>query len=242
MKFNMQIEALFRLNANETLTFKPHAERLHPILEQLVKIDPHAENWLLQGDSLKDALLYSVFESDGTLNIAAEAVLETSQKKDEVRLIAMWNGEDDSDTGVAASYMYSKSSFVPSKFTVDLSNDGAINFIKLPLVQSLISSITEEFNPSCISVFPFNYFAQQVFKDRPGVGWMLYLPQILSAQQVPEARALIPVMHEKKQSGTIIVSVTDAPFDINNPEHIKIANAIEIRLVDQDLLPKFSDL
>ena len=49
-------------------------------------------------------------------------------------------------------------------------------------------------------------------------------------------------MKDKKQVGTIIVSVTDAPFDVNNPEHVKIANAIAIRLVDQDLLPRFADL
>ncbi|MEG0886526.1 MAG: Imm52 family immunity protein, partial [Janthinobacterium sp.] len=38
-----------------------------------------------------------------------------------------------------------------------------------------------------------------------------------------------------------IVSVTDVPFSDENPEHVKIANAIEIRLVDQDLLPPFAD-
>lgn len=86
-----------------------------------------------------------------------------------------------------------------------------------------------------------------VFKDRPGVGWMLYLPQVLTVQQVPEARALVPVMGKDakgkdKQLGTIIVSVTDEPFSDENPEHVKIANAIEIRLVDQDLLPLFTDL
>lgn len=71
--------------------------------------------------------------------------------------------------------------------------------------------------------------------------------RVLTVQQVPEARALVPVMgkDEKgkdKQLGTIIVSVTDEPFSDENPEHAKIANAIEIRLVDQDLLPRFTDL
>ena len=45
-----------------------------------------------------------------------------------------------------------------------------------------------------------------------------------------------------KQIGTIIVSVTDEPFNDENPEHVKIANAIEIRLVDQDLLPRYVDI
>ncbi|MEG1324979.1 MAG: Imm52 family immunity protein, partial [Janthinobacterium sp.] len=83
--------------------------------------------------------------------------------------------------------------------------------------------------------------------DRPGVGWMLYLPRVLTTQQVPEARALVPVMAtgeqgKDRQIGTIIVSVTDEPFNDENPEHVKIANAIEIRLVDQDLLPRYVDI
>lgn len=84
---------------------------------------------------------------------------------------------------------------------------------------------------------------QQVFPDRPGVGWMLYLPQVLTLQEVPEAGALVPVLGEKKkQTGTIIVSVADEPFSSDNPEHVKIANKIEVRLVDQDLLPRYADM
>jgi hypothetical protein len=103
------------------------------------------------------------------------------------------------------------------------------------------------FAPSVVSVETASYFDKKVFKDRPGVGWMLYLPRVLTAQQVPEARALVPVMGKNakgkdEQRGTIIVSVTDAPFSDENSEHVKVANAIEIRLVDQDLLPRFQDL
>jgi hypothetical protein len=39
----------------------------------------------------------------------------------------------------------------------------------------------------------------------------------------------------------IIVSVTDAVFSLDNPEHVEIADRIKIRLVDQDLLPAYSD-
>ena len=54
---------------------------------------------------------------------------------------------------------------------------------------------------------------------------------------------LVPIMGTgKQQLGTIIVSVTDEPFSIENPAHLKIANDIEIRLVDQDLLPRYADL
>ena len=67
--------------------------------------------------------------------------------------------------------------------------------------------------------------------------------RLLTAQQVPEARALVPVADEdNNQTGTIIVSITDEPFSENNPEHVKVANSIETRLVDQDLLPRYADL
>ena len=78
---------------------------------------------------------------------------------------------------------------------------------------------------------------------------MLYLPRVLTVQEVPEARALVPVMTEgdgkkrkAEQIGTIVVSVTDECFSDRNPEHVKIANAIEMRLVDQDLLPRYTNL
>ncbi|KWK58742.1 hypothetical protein WT82_33475 [Burkholderia stagnalis] len=71
----------------------------------------------------------------------------------------------------------------------------------------------------------------------------MYLPTVITQQQVPEAREIVPVPEAgKTQTGTIVISTTDAPFSMKNPEHIETANRIEIRLVDQDLLPAFADL
>ncbi len=94
-------------------------------------------------------------------------------------------------------------------------------------------------NPNFATLESHGYFDHKTFKNRPGVGWMLYLPTVLNASQVPEANFLVPVLApDNKQVGTIIVSVTDGPFSHENQEHLRIANAIEIRLVDQDLLPR----
>jgi hypothetical protein len=66
---------------------------------------------------------------------------------------------------------------------------------------------------------------------------------LLTERQIPEARALVPVFAvDGKQQGTIIFRVTDEPFSDSNPDHMRIANAIEVRLVDQDLLPRYADL
>jgi hypothetical protein len=69
----------------------------------------------------------------------------------------------------------------------------------------------------------------------------VYLPNIISIKNVPNAADLIPVMSKREQVGTIVLSVNDT-FDAENIEHVKIANSIEIQLADQDLLPLTRDL
>jgi Immunity protein 52 len=197
-----------------------------------------------------------VFEEDGSFTKAAEAVLETKYKKKEVRTIGMWNGEmDESRTeqsGASFIYSFNHYPFPPSDISIEYppSAKGMARLGNQKDVETLITLMAQIFSPyyahAIHGKYEFNREGtnMQVFEDRPGVGWMLYLPQVLTAKQVPEARALIPVMHKddkKKQQGTIIVSVTDGPFDPNNKEHVKIANSIEIRLVDQDLLPRNVD-
>ena len=94
-----------------------------------------------------------------------------------------------------------------------------------------------------IEVGSFIYASEhKVFEKRPGAGWMLYLPRVLTSLQVPEAASLIPVMDGELQKGTIVVSVVDEPFSAAKEEHVAVANAIELRLVDQDLLPLYAEL
>ncbi|WP_231749002.1 MULTISPECIES: immunity 52 family protein [Burkholderia] len=109
-------------------------------------------------------------------------------------------------------------------------------------ISGIGSKMVAVFGSALAEVSVDEYAVKQVFDDKPGLGWMLYLPKILTPQQTPEARVLIPVPEKGKQTGTIIVSVTDAPFSVDNPEHVAIANRIESRLVDQDLLPAYVDI
>ncbi len=83
---------------------------------------------------------------------------------------------------------------------------------------------------------------KHVYEDRRGVGWMAYLPHRLTQQDVPEARAVIPVRRDTEQVGSVLVSVTDAVFNPRLPEHMEAARAIETRLVSMDLLPTFQQL
>lgn len=93
---------------------------------------------------------------------------------------------------------------------------------------------------SLMEVGPTAYYTtEKVFSQRPGVGWMLYLPMPIATKQLPEAAELVPVMDGLEQKGTIIVSVPDATFSVDDGNHVATANAIEVRLADQDLLPAY---
>lgn len=70
------------------------------------------------------------------------------------------------------------------------------------------------------------------FPHRKCLGWMGFVPQVVTAEQLPLAAELVPVPGK----GTVIVAVNE-PFDLNNMQHIQRANQIEMDMVDHDLLP-----
>ncbi len=90
-------------------------------------------------------------------------------------------------------------------------------------VAKIVSAASLIYDPAYVTYGSQKYFLKQVFNNRPGANWLLYLPRILSADQVPEARSLMPVLKGKKQKGTIVVSVIDEVCSADNPEHVKIA-------------------
>ena len=229
-----------------TLTFRPVAELIGPIVRYLQQTDPLGKEWFLMADTEAGALLYTAFDTAGELTPAAEAVLETKFKGDNVRYLAVWNGTSTEGDGASFNLMFHNEAWPAWNFRVNY--DERIHRVGgLDCVVGLLSTIASTLRPAYITVARNEYFEKQMFQDRPGVGWMLYLPRVLTINEVPEAHALVPVIGKNEEgndahTGTIIVSVTDEVFSDENPEHVKISNAIEIRLVDQDLMPKFSDI
>ncbi|HEM7896584.1 TPA: immunity 52 family protein [Burkholderia cenocepacia] len=102
----------------------------------------------------------------------------------------------------------------------------------------------QEFSPAVISAAPDGYAEKQAFQDRPGVGWMIYLPVELATQQIPEAQEIVPVLSadRKRRLGTILVSIKDEVFSADNEEHLAVAHAIEARLISMDLLPLLAEI
>ncbi|MGV8866982.1 MAG: immunity 52 family protein [Janthinobacterium svalbardensis] len=238
---------MFKRDAeNTSIAFRPTVQKIATIVRFLQKTEAFGKNWFLSQETEAESFLYPVFDASGELTTAAEAVLEAEFKGETSRFLSAWNGELGDGEGATMALGFSDGDWPARTFRISDHGQGARR-LGIDGVKELLSIIAGSLRPVLITVARNDYFEKQVFKDRPGVGWMLYLPRVLTTQQVPEARALVSVMAtgeqgKDKQIGTIIVSVTDEPFNDENPEHVKIANAIEIRLVDQDLLPRYVDI
>lgn len=236
---NIQFVAQFKVDLANPPTLDDDLHGLFRLRESLRRASPKLAEWYLGGATKQDSYLYPAFDDNGPTT-ALMAVLRERQRKDKrvpvTRNVGVWNGSDDVDGASMGLFVCETKD--PSQVRLSTSIP---EFLSYDHVLSTTKSMIEIWNPLFASVAPDFYAG--VFKGRPGVGWMLYLPRVLTAQQVPEARALVPVLGaDMKQRGTIVVSVTDQPFSDLNPEHVKIAHDIEIRLVDQDILPRYEDL
>lgn len=235
----------YRRAGNLLPTVEEQMDELYRFVQAIAEFSPLFSRWFLASDkSREDALRYEAFDDRGPRAVALDVVRADAAGVTDIRSVGLWNGAEgkgDSASLVSRCNVLGR----PDAFEFRLKVRPEV--VTWHTGASWISEALKIWPASYATFGPFWHNESQVFKDRPGVGWMLYLPRVLTAQQVPEARALVPVMSriqqgKEAQTGTIIVSVTDEPFSDENPEHVKIANDIEVRLVDQDLLPRYADL
>jgi hypothetical protein len=195
--------------------------------------------WFPPADTEANSLLNSAFTETGPSPAAiAMAKADKDNLAHDLRTLGVWNGKED-EGGMVYTTTYNTGS-IPSFLSFNA--EEAKPLLDYRNLINLLQFIVGKWNPMLIQVTPDEYGDLSIFKDRPGAGWMLYLPFTINGQQLPEAAEIIPVMDEKgkKQRGSLIVTVTEI-FDTKNREHVKRANAVETRLVDQDLLPRMSD-
>lgn len=239
------LELQYRRTGGVLPSIQLQIEELFRFSRVIAPFSPLLQRWFLtSAKSKEEALLYEAFNDDGPTPSALAVLLQRNQGIDDIRSVSLWNGaQEDAE----AASLSSRCNVLgrPDAFEFSLRVRPEVKDWRVAAAWT--EAAVHIWPPLFATFAPFWHSEKRVFKDRPGVGWMLYLPRVLTAQQVPEARALVPVMGKNakgkdEQRGTIIVSVTDEPFSDENPEHVKIANAIEIRLVDQDLLPRFQDL
>lgn len=235
-----ELSVYFRRGEEKLPTLEVQLREMFVFQQFMKDYSPLMHEWLLTGDTKQDAFRHLAFDDHGPTTEAL-AVLGTENKGiDDFRMISLWNGAE------KRSQMASMKSLCatigrPDNFSFGPPFDPKITDWHLPAAW-LQHAISIWPTASFAGFEPFHYHQHKVFEDRPGVGWLCYLPQKLTTREIPEAVQLIPVSRDGQQAGTIIVSCADGPFSLENPEHIKAANAIETRLVDQDLLPRFADL
>lgn len=204
------------------------------------------ERWLVATGERESSRLYPAFDAEGPAQAALALLREENKGDPASKSFALWNGEESPTLGASISCRFGRKDGRSSSLAFAMRS--APNEFRLGSSAEALLLVKEAvriFRPIYCGLSPEQY--ESVFPDRPGAGWMVYLQKALSTVQIPEARSLIAVQGlestaNKRQSGTIVVSVADQPFSDENPDHIAIANAIEIRLVDQDLLPRFSEL
>jgi len=226
--------------------FPLHLERLRPVIEWLAAKDPTLDAWFLKGDTVEEAGLYRVFGGGGPTTAAVAVLSERYRMKvGDPKTIAIWNGETAKQQGAALSVTID-TGIIANELELSLGEvDAASSRLgEAASIAELVTRLVALHDPAYITFGPRKYVSKQVFDYRPGASWMLYLPHTLTVSDVPEAGALIRIVgpEGKKQMGTLIVSITEGVFDVKNPAHIEAANAIEVRLANQDLLPRYTEL
>ncbi|WP_193099634.1 immunity 52 family protein [Burkholderia sp. Z1] len=236
----MDIRLKFKDDSLEPTNFSEVLSRIQIVTATLAEIEPKINRWYARGQSKEEALLYQAFE-DGSPSTAIQAVLKHKfGEHPDSTYVSLWDGNEDINQGTTISCHLNEPGYI-NTFELSLSDKAILG--NLDSVLKIVRAAVTAFKPVYAAVGPRSYAARQVFDDKPGVGWMIYLPIVITQQQVPEAREVVPTPEAgKSQTGTIVVSTTDAPFSMKNPEHIETANRIEIRLVEQDLLPAFKNL
>lgn len=227
---DLELRLVIRQATTQIPSDEQRCEELWRFAKLLESVGLNMGQWFVNGDPTRPA-----FNSTSPTPALIESAKGGTDSP--IQFAGVWNGmEGKGAAGFMSKYrMKRRSGF-------DFRAVGINGLNAYHRVADLVAGALDIWSSPLVEVAPYAYSTEKVFADRPGVGWMLYLPHALTPVQVPEARALIPVMRNGQQQGTLIVSVTDEVFDANNPAHVKVANDIEIRLADEDLLPRFVDL
>ena len=235
-------EYTLTLSAN----FWPRAMSLPSIEEQytdlwrfakvLQSIGIPLHEWHPPADTPASSLLNPSFDERGATPAALAMAKADKGNYGVNRNLGAWNGIDE-EGGMAFTTMLSEGPF-PGRLNFSASNIEPLRTYRNVL--TVVQAVLEMWAPVMVLVGPYAYKEKKVFKDRPPVAWMVYLPLKIETHHAPEAAALLPILDTDKQKGTLVVSTMET-FDAENKEHVKRANDIEIRLADQDLLPRFAD-
>ncbi|KVM69526.1 hypothetical protein WJ59_10710 [Burkholderia gladioli] len=239
----MKLECTIKRGGIPPTDFFMLLNKVGAVIDVIATSEPQLSrsSWRMKGYSLEAAQSRGGYEADGTPCSTAIETLRRERADESIASLAIWGGQVNQEFGASIEVLACGGDF-PDTVTIEVR--GAFVDAKKDAVVAIVTRAALEFMPTAISATPKGYEEQQAFDDRPGAGWMLYLPVELTEQQIPEAQELIPVLSPDGEwrLGTIIVSVEDEPFSVDNEAHLMAAHDIEVRLISMDLLPLLAEI
>nr|WP_297354506.1 Imm52 family immunity protein [uncultured Caldimonas sp.] len=232
----LELRATIWPTSTDFLSAEKQYANLWRVAKELEAIGLPLDQWFPPAETEAASLLNRAFDANGptTAAIALAKALQTN----ELDSYGAWNGSDGADAAMFKLAVASNFKLFPTRFELSAKKAVAA-FDSYENVLRILRLVLELWSPVLAEVKPYRYTQHRAFPDKPGVGWMVYLPFAIKRDQVPEAAEVIPILgDDKKQKGAIVVSTRET-FDVQNKAHIKLANDLEIRLVDQDLLPSY---
>lgn len=235
----MNFEVLFHVKERQLPSLEAQFYDLWKFAKELGNVGLGLDKWYAAAPTEKESLAHKAFNSAGPTGEAIRLAHSNNRGEPDFPSVGVWNGIEDNGGAVL------KSSLILNGIcSVEFNSDGILEHRGYNVVADMVEQAIKLWPATCVKVGPFNYYLDemQVFPERPGVGWMLYLPHEIAHNQVPEAQMLRYVTDVNGHKGTIVISEIDGIFDADNPAHVHTANKIEIRLADRGLLPKYADL
>ena len=236
----MDITLIFKLHQDTLPSPEEHLRCLWKVAKLLEPFWLPIESWYPPAATPKKSRETPAFDRNGP-TLMALRMLRTQDEKlatTNYRRTGVWSGKEKGRGGVYTLSFSSDERNPVCVFNLQFAEIEALDDAST-MVRFVLDLLDIWPAATQIQVGPLIYYLKhQVFPKRPGAGWMLYLAQAITPKELPEAAELVPVIEGDKQKGTIIVSVMKEVFSADNPEHVKIANGIEVRLADQDLLPR----
>ncbi len=233
--FSLELKFIFALSEKVLPPVDVQFEQLRKLCLSFSQNDLPIHEWYPSASSIKKSLLSPAFEND---RVSQRAIDLENDRDDMIRTVGVWNGRE-GDGSAALTLMYNTMGVSDVSFLSD-----EISSLKhYDCVVKIIEDALQIWPLKIAEAAPFAYSADlKLFPSHSGVGWMLYLPNRIEIEQVPEARMIKHVKDLNGTEGTIIISEIDGPFYAENSEHVKVANVIETRLADLGLLPCYADL
>lgn len=240
MNIDISINFNFRVDTND-IEFDCIVEHFACLSKEFSSLLKSHTEWYETGYSRKKALEHIAFNGNGITEKTYQKWLKGYIKDKPFFVESIWDGNnDDCSNGISYRKMFFEER---NRVAINAELCIPLDKLEIPCILNMISNLANRFKCSHIALETkgYTFHSRNVFPDRLSVGWMLYLPQIILPNLIPEASKIVPVMDGTKQKGTIVIS-TEEVFDGNNKEHIGKANDIEIRLLDLGLLPLMTEL